>query len=121
MLKFQTGPTLGGVHDTDINPPLDEALHEFRLETALGANRYLRRGFAHQLKPIQREFFPQANSSTDDQRTAETFRNADVMACLFYRSNECDGMSLKLPAGRRECCASLVLDKSVQPSWSSSV
>ena len=33
------------------------------------------------------------------------------MACLFYRSNECGGMSLKLPTGRRECCASLVPDK----------
>jgi hypothetical protein len=82
----------GGCTCADINPPLDEALHEFRLETALGANGYLRPGFAHQLKPLQPEFFPQANSSTDDQRTAEAFRNSNVMAGLFYRSNERSGL-----------------------------
>jgi hypothetical protein len=29
------------------------ALHELRLETALGTNGYLRPSFAHQLKPLQ--------------------------------------------------------------------
>jgi hypothetical protein len=94
----------GGVHDADINPPLDEVLHEFRLETVLGANGYLRPGCAHQLKPLQQEFFPQANSSTDDQRTAETFRNSN-------RSNERSGVPLKLSTGRRQRCASLAADK----------
>jgi hypothetical protein len=38
-------------------------------------------------------------------------RNSDVMACLFCRSNECGGMSLKSLPGRRECCASRVAGK----------
>ena len=76
---------LWGVQDADINPPVDDALHEFRSETALGANGYLRPASAHQLKSLQQEFFPQANSSTDDQRTAETFKNSDVAACFVVR------------------------------------
>jgi hypothetical protein len=73
-------------------------LHEFRLETVLGANGILRPGCAHQ------EFFPQANSSTDDQRTAETFRNSN-------RSNERSGVPLNLSTGRRQRCASRAADK----------
>jgi len=79
-------------------------LHEFRLDTVLGANGYLRPGCAHQLKPLQQEFFPQANSSTDDQRTAETFRDSN-------RSNERSGVPLKLSTGRRQRCTSLAADK----------
>ena len=75
---------LWGVQDADISPPVDDALLEFRSETALGANGYLRPASAHQLKSLQQEFFPQANSSTDDQRTAEN-KNSDVAACFVVR------------------------------------
>jgi hypothetical protein len=72
LLKFQSGPTLAGVHDAEINLPLDEALRP---------------------------------------RTADAFRNSNVMARLLYRSNERSGVPLKLSTGRRERCPSLVADK----------
>jgi hypothetical protein len=65
---------LWGVQDADLNPPVDDALHEFRFETALGANGYLRPASAHQLKSLQQKL-----------PTAETFKNSDVAACFVVR------------------------------------
>jgi hypothetical protein len=51
------------------------------------------------LKPLQQELLPQADPATNDQRSAKSFRDPDVMARLFYCSDERGGVPLKLPTG----------------------
>ena len=90
--------------------------------TALGRNGYLRPGFANQLKRLQREFFPQANSSSDDQRTADAFRNSNVVARLFYRSNACGERTFEIVDRQTlALCQPSCGQKNLQPNWYSNV
>src|SRR6201999_1764029 len=102
LLDFQSGATLRSIHDANVYPTLGEPLHEFRLKPALGPNGNLRSRLLHQLQPVHQEFLPQTNSTTNSQCSAKPFRNSDVVAGLFNCSDQCGGMSLKMPAGRRE-------------------
>jgi hypothetical protein len=78
LLKLQTWPTLG-VYMTML---ASMTLHDFRLENSLGANGYFRPGFVHSSRNLpHRPIRP-------PQRTAEAFKNCNVVARRFYRSNE---------------------------------
>jgi hypothetical protein len=88
-----------------------------RAPTALGTNGYLRPGSAHQLKRLQREFFPQVNSFGDDQRTADAFRNSKVMVHLFYRSNACGERTFEIVDRQTLALCQPSCGRNLQPNW----
>ena len=67
-LDGQPGPALRRVHDADVDPPLDQPLHEIFLEADLGAHRDVGRHLAHQRQPVEQQPLPQPEPAADRQR-----------------------------------------------------
>ena len=111
LFDLQPRTALRRVHHADIDTPLNQPLHEFGFERALGADRDFRIGRLHQRQPPQQIFFPQADAAADHQRSGKALGYADVMARLFDGADQRRGVALKLPAGRRQRGAGFVANE----------
>ena len=111
LLDLEARAALRRVHHADIDAPFHQPLHDLRLERAFGPNHNFRIGRLHQRQPSQQIFLPQADAAANDQCSAEAFGNADVMARLLDCPHQRRGMTLKLPARRRQRGAGLVANE----------
>ena len=62
-LDRQPGPAVRRVHHADVDPALDQPLHEILLEADLGPHRDVGCHPAHQRQPLEQQALPQADAA----------------------------------------------------------
>lgn len=111
VLDGQARPTLGRIHDTDVQGPVHEPVHESVIDIYLGAQRYVGDKLSHERQPLHEQLHPQREAPANSQHRAVSVSDAGILTRLFECADQGSRVFLKLAPSRRQRGAGLVSHK----------